>query len=400
MSQYLLSIVVPTHNRSKYAIPCIQSLLEISSDRLQVVVHDTSNDACELAAWAETVSDTRLRYIHWQDRLSMTDNHERAMELAEGVFVCLIGDDDTVSQRIVEIADFADREGLDLLTPQVKASYYWPDFRTKFFGDAHAGRIYLGDFDCTVAAHDSSERLANALQQACQGTDALPKLYHGLVRNSLLAVLKARNGRLFFGTSPDMSAAVSLAAISKRYALLDFPFTMPGGGGGSNSGRSAMGKHKGDLKKDPHMEPFKDLAWPGEIPMFFSVETVWAHAAWVTLEGMNEQQSLSAFNLARLYALCLFHHSDYKSQVLQARRTAAANGRAGVGRVDVAWAAVKVISHYVLSRLKRLTKPSASNGLEVVGVVDDVCLARRCLDQRLEGVRVQTGLWTAALKQR
>lgn len=89
--QYLVSIVVPTHNRSKYAIPCVKSLLEIKSERLQVVVHDTSNDDCQLAAWAADQADSRLVYVHWKSRLSMTENHERAMQLAEGEYVCQIG---------------------------------------------------------------------------------------------------------------------------------------------------------------------------------------------------------------------------------------------------------------------------------------------------------------------
>lgn len=51
--------------------------------------------------------------------------------------------------------------------------------------------------------------------------------------------------------NPDMSAAVALSIQPGRYSLVDFPFTMPGGAGGSNSGRSAEGKHKGSLKDDP-----------------------------------------------------------------------------------------------------------------------------------------------------
>ncbi|MHC5879375.1 hypothetical protein ACYT69_10660, partial [Streptococcus pyogenes] len=65
--------------------------------------------------------------------------------------------------------------------------------------------------------------------------------------------------------------------------MVDLPFTMPGASGGSNTGRSAVNKHKGDLSKDAHMRPFKDLQWPAVLPRFFSVETVWAHAAWETL---------------------------------------------------------------------------------------------------------------------
>ncbi|PWE44722.1 glycosyltransferase [Pseudomonas prosekii] len=380
---YLVSVVVPTHNRSQYAIHCIESLLDIDSELLQVVVHDTSNDECELAQWAEKNLDSRLRYVHWVDRLSMTENHERAMRIATGEYICLIGDDDSVSERIIEVAAFAKSKGIKMITPKVKALYYWPDFRTKMYGAAHAGRVYLSAFNQKIEYMGSLGNLNVALHAACQGTDELPKLYHGLVHHSLIDQLRESNGQVFFGTSPDMSASVALSLLGHEYALIDLPFTMPGGAGGSNSGRSAAGKHKGDLKSDPHIAPFKNLEWPEIIPHFFSVETVWAHAAWTTLNGIGGTEQLKKFNLARLYALCAWGHKDYLSTTRLARLAAVEQGYSNVGRLDVFKELLVVISKHVLSRFKRLLKPSASNGREVLAVVPNVRLARQELDKNL-----------------
>lgn len=380
---YLVSVVVPTHNRSQYAIHCIESLLDIDSELLQVVVHDTSNDECELAQWAGKNLDSRLRYVHWVDRLSMTENHERAMRIATGEYICLIGDDDSVSERIIEVAAFAKSKGIKMITPKVKALYYWPDFRTKMYGAAHAGRVYLSAFNQKIEYMGSLGNLNVALHAACQGTDELPKLYHGLVHHSLIDQLRESNGQVFFGTSPDMSASVALSLLGHEYALIDLPFTMPGGAGGSNSGRSAAGKHKGDLKSDPHIAPFKNLEWPEIIPHFFSVETVWAHAAWTTLNGIGGTEQLKKFNLARLYALCVWGHKDYLSTTRLARLAAVEQGYSNVGRLDVFKELLVVISKHVLSRFKRLLKPSASNGREVLAVVPNVRLARQELDKNL-----------------
>ncbi|MFO2464116.1 glycosyltransferase [Pseudomonas sp. 15FMM2] len=381
MSDCLLSIVIATHNRSKYAISCVGSLLSISSDEIQVVVHDTSNDACELAAWAEAQKDPRLTYVHWAERLSMTENHEKALKLAIGEYVCLIGDDDTVSSYIVDVTKFAKINGIKLITPKVKASYYWPDFKTKNYGSAHAGRIYLSSFDLSLAKYDVRDMLAVAKAGAFQGTDGMPKLYHGLVSRALLETITAHNGTLLYGTSPDMSAAVSLCLEGGEYYLLDFPFTMPGGGGGSNSGRSATGKHKGGLEKDPHLAPFKNLNWPDVMPRFFSVETVWGHAAWETLE---QRETTEGYNLARLYALCFFHHPDYARETFRAWRKAASHRATGVGTVSLLGELVSVGGRYVLAKLKRILRPGPSNGAEVVAVVNDVSQARDKLDQNLE----------------
>lgn len=380
---YLVSVVVPTHNRSQYAIACIQSLLEIHSQQLQLVVHDTSTDECRLAQWAATQSDPRLRYVHWRERLSMTENHERALALAEGEYICLIGDDDSVSGRIVQVAAFARREGIACLTPRVKAMYSWPDFRTRIYGDAHAGKVYLEAFDGELQKFEAATSLTATLAMACQGTDELPKLYHGLVRRDLLEALRVRQGRVFFGASPDMSAAVGLALLCKQHYVIDLPFTLPGASSGSNTGRSAVNKHKGDLETDPHMRPFKDLQWPEVLPRFFSVETVWAHAAWETLRLTEADVWLERFNLRRLYALCLFNHRDYRQATFTAVRAARAQGIPGLSAAALTVEYLSCAWRFVWSKAKRLIRPGPSNGREVLAVVEDVCLARRALDQRL-----------------
>ena len=40
----LLSILVPTHNRSKYAYFCISTILKMNDERFELIVSDTSTD--------------------------------------------------------------------------------------------------------------------------------------------------------------------------------------------------------------------------------------------------------------------------------------------------------------------------------------------------------------------
>lgn len=357
--------------------------MQIPSDALQIVVHDTSNDACELAHWVARQSDSRLTYVHVTERLSMTDNHERAIELASGEYVCLIGDDDSVSAHCVALAEMARQKGMDLVTPKVSVAYYWPDFRSRFYGAAHAGRLYLDAFTGEIREFDLQESLLQALAAACQGTDLMPKLYHGLVRRSVLDELRREAGRLFFGTSPDMSVAVGLALRGGKYHVIDLPLTLPGSAGGSNSGRSAMRQHKGALEKDPHLEPFRQLEWPEVIPRFFSVETVWAHAAWMTLQLPGRRSFLERFNLARLYALCMLHHREYLAATLEARRCASTQGIARTGMLDTVGELACEGFRHALQRGRRLMNPSPSGGREVLAVAEDVARARDALDARL-----------------
>ncbi|MCK4296614.1 MAG: glycosyltransferase, partial [Candidatus Marinimicrobia bacterium] len=98
----LLSIIIPTRNRQKYAISAITSILSISAPDLELVVQDNS-DSRDLEEYIRSnVNDTRLRYNYTSTPQSMIDNFDAAIGLASGKYLCLIGDDDGVNPEIIE----------------------------------------------------------------------------------------------------------------------------------------------------------------------------------------------------------------------------------------------------------------------------------------------------------
>lgn len=384
-NDYLISVAIPTHNRSKYAIDCVKSLLRIDSDKLQVIVHDTSDDSLELKCWAENITDKRLNYIHSSKRLSMTENHEVAISYAAGLYTILIGDDDSVSSTVIDLARYALSNNIDILVPKVKAVYSWPDFKTKFYGGAHAGKLYLDKYDSRISIKDSSLALSHMLKNACQGTDGMPKLYHGMVRTSLLRDLKIKNDMVFFGVSPDVSASISLALVVDKFYEIDFPFTLPGASGGSNTGRSALNKHRGDLESDEHIKPFLNLNWPDTIPKFFSVETVWSQAAWSTIYSQKNAEShlfLERFNLNQLYALCLLKHRHYSKLTWRAFKNAKTQGLK-VSRLSIVYNYAISVLEIIVRKSKRLLNPLPSGGKEVLGTFETVYEAIIELDKTL-----------------
>ena len=92
-----------------------------------------------------------------------------------------------------------------------------------------------------------------------------------------------------------------------------------------------------------------------------------------------------------MYALCAWGHKDYISTTRLARLAAVQQGYPKVGRWDVCKELLIVIFKHVIARFKRLLKPSASNGREVLAVVPDVRLARQCLDKNLRN-RIKNSL--------
>lgn len=377
-TQAILTVVMPTHNRARYAVHAIRSILEIDSRELELVVHDTSEDE-QLEQFARGISDPRLRYIRCREPLSMTENHNRAMELAAGEYVCLIGDDDSILPEAIDVARWALKHGVAAVSPEIVANYAWPDFRSRHFGAGHAGRLYLRRRFGAIEWRNSAEDLSVALRSAALGTKGLPKIYHGIVSKAVLHRIRDRFGAYFFGISPDVSGAVGIAAVTETYVRIDYPLTLPGASAGSNTGRSATNTAKGSVEEDPHTRRFRQLVWPDALPRFVSSETVYAHAVYQTLEA-SAPALLDIYNLPRLYAVCLLRSPGYWPAVFRAAGRYVSHRRKRivtlVAEVLVQFLLVALQDGWRLMR--RALRPSAAGGRLFRGGIGDVaaCEAR------------------------
>ncbi|MCX8521478.1 MAG: glycosyltransferase [Rhodoferax sp.] len=378
----LVSVVIPTHNRSQYAVSCIESLLRINSDKMEVVMSDTStNDDLRnrLASLDMAASQTGLRYFKPERPLHMTENHNVALASARGHYVCLIGDDDTVTHEIIDAAEWAEKNGIDCLSPNMVSNYAWPDFRSRSFGAGHAGRLYLPQRIGSLQRVAGAKALATALDNAGQGTEGLPKLYHGLVRREVLEDVRRHSGEYFHGSSPDVSMAVSLAYLLANrqgsFYTIDYPLTIPGASGGSNTGRSAMNQHKGDLSSEKQTSDFVNSYWPCGVPRFFSVETVWAHACISALSAMGASDSLHNYNYSRLLASCFNAHPEFHNESNKALDAAAE--KMGIPIAKMAKTVNRERMRLLLRRFRYLAQralwPTASGGRKFVA--DIQCIA-------------------------
>jgi glycosyltransferase involved in cell wall biosynthesis len=228
---------MPTHNRARYAIHAVQAILAIEADDLELVVHDTS-EGPSLRDFASTIDDPRLRYIHSAEALSMTENHNRAMGSARGHYVCLIGDDDSILPEALVVARWAAQRRVLAVAPETVVSYLWPDFRSRAFGTRHAGRLYMKRHFGAIGVRDARSCLLVSLARGALGTRGLPKVYHGIVAREVLEQVKLRGGAYFYGISPDVSGAISVASLIERFIVMDYPLTIPGSSAGSNAGRN------------------------------------------------------------------------------------------------------------------------------------------------------------------
>jgi len=374
----LLSIIIPTHNRAKYAYYSILSILSIIKDDIELVVSDTStnNELYEKLADASNplINNPLLKYYRPVESLDMSGNHNFVIGKAIGDYVSLIGDDDTITTDLIKAVIWAKQNNVDVVAPNILSNYAWPDFKSSFFGYGHAGRLYIPRRLGKVNLVNSSFALHGALLNAAQGTEGLPKIYHGIVKRTLINKIIATTGKFFHGSSPDVSGALALSMYTKNFVIVDYPLTIPGASGASNTGRSAMNKHIGKIEDENQTSTFVSNGWSLGVPKFFSVETVWAHAAIETIKAHKQFHLVQQFNFHLLLANCKVKYPQYKRLINVANSEAAnlLNESPAMFKKRLRQEELKVHKNRVVHIIKRLLRPPTAAGgrLNISGIID------------------------------
>ena len=314
----ILSIIIPTRNRTDYVKSAIKSVLSISNSMMQLVIADNS-DTNELEVWIEeNIVDTRYIYHHSSSQMTMCENYEFAVSLATGEYICLIGDDDGVNPEIVDATIWAKEQGQDALVPSSIINYVWPDLQMQSIGSMVAGEISIRSFTGEVTFPQAEAEMLKCVADAGQNFHNLPKAYYGIVKKKCMDRVKHKTGSYFPGVSPDMSAAMSLATVVEKICKVDYPLFVPGSSAKSNAGLSGMKKHIGRLTEQPHLSKTCEQDWSAITPVFYSVQTIWAEAAINTLLATGRIDILKKFNTPLLYALCcVFHYAYMKNTILR-----------------------------------------------------------------------------------
>lgn len=384
-AQPLLSIIIPTRNRPQYAIPAVRSLLLIPSSEVEFVIQDSS-DSGELGDFIGAhLRDPRLRYNYTQPPVNMVQNFSLGVEHSSGEYVCILGDDDGVNPEIVAAARWAKTNNIDALSSPNIAVYCWPDFRSRYRGDRHAGKLYIRAFSGGSSFPVMETALRQCVRNAGQGVAIfhLPRVYEGVVRKSCLDRMRKSTGLYFGGVSPDVFGAVALANFVGRCCEVDYPLIIAGNGGASASGLSAMRQHKGNLRES--LKAFPDLDWPSGVPEFYSVETVWAQAALTALQSTGRADLLAIFNFPLLHAICMISNPRYASYILRSVAAAArATGRSAItGSVSFLGALVQAAAERAAYMIPRLVRSATGQVGTVVSGLRDIGEAVRALQEDL-----------------
>lgn len=341
-NEYLLSIVIPTRNRQKYALESIKQILSCTGKETQIVIQDNSDENI-LENETVILDNERIKYAYESKILSFVDNFEAGVRLSDGEYVTLLGDDDGVLSSIVEIANWAHENEVDAITSKINATYYWPHSGAKNYKCTEdTGYLRINSYDNTISSRDSIRTLKKVLHNGCQfyHSSGLPKIYHGLVKNEILKKIINKNGKLFSGLSPDIYSSFAIALTIDKVAVVDYPFTIDGNCPKSGAGAQAQGKHTGKLKDAPHFQGHNNYEWNKLVPEVYSVQTIWADSGLAALIDFGEKELLKEFNVEMLTAFTISNNKKIKEETFESYKKITGKGNI-VAKISLFFAYLK-----------------------------------------------------------
>lgn len=307
---FLLSVVVPTKNRQFYAKKCVQSILSIQDERIEIVVQDNSDDETLRYMLEEFSHDVRLKYNYNNGIFSFIDNFNMAIDHAVGDYVLIIGDDDGINPEIINIVEWAKINNLDAIKPELIADYVWP------LDNNSSGIIEIKTFTAKCKYFNPRKEVIKLIQNGFINylIYDLAKLYHGIIKNECLKKVKKVKGNYFGGLTPDIYSAMSLSLIVNKAVKIDYPLTIAGYCSTSGTAEAINGKHTGELNSAPHFKGHKNYIWNDLVPKFYSVETIWAVTA-IEAVGDFEKKLLKKYNIIKLFRKCSTKYPEYSDLI-------------------------------------------------------------------------------------
>lgn len=376
----LLSIVIPTRNRYEYLAKLLQALLGMEPGDFEVIVHDNSDDNAEYARLCGSLVDRRLRYFFDPSVMSITCNFERAVSLAAGQFVCMIGDDDGVTPHILGLARWLQSEGLDAAVADVP-TYLWPGVSSSLDGAQAAGVLRIPRYSGNVDVIAGAGALDDVLRSGGIRIGRLPSVYQNVVSRRALERLKSHAGTYFPGPSPDMANAVGLSAVIDRFARVGFPVVISGACPGSGAAQGAGHRHEGELADKTFLPSDTVQLWPAQVPFYFSGPTLWAATLMRALAATGRGEMIARLRWDRLYAACVVFNPRYRARVAEVRvkQPALVSSSALLWATGwIWWQRAKALTGNVTQMMSGLIR---SDGARVVGV-SDIGAAIACVTQR------------------
>jgi glycosyltransferase involved in cell wall biosynthesis len=293
----LLSIIIPTKNGHKTIIYAIDSIIRIQSYEIEIIIQDCSNnDSLRDIINIKFNYDKRIKYFYSSEKLSMIQNWDLAISNTTGKIIYGIGDDDAVLPSVLEIANWMDSSCINAVTT-LRVQYIWND---AYLGTFANSRLTLPiNFNGEIFSIDLNKEYFKKIKNCGFGyNNYLPNIYHGFISKKILDLHKSKTNYYLSGTSMDVYTAFVLPVYLKDLYYIDYPASILGASGKSNSNRFVTNKSQ------EHFKEFKNYNSISFLPKVFNAEVSITETTIQALIDTNQSDLIKNMNLALIYAKC------------------------------------------------------------------------------------------------
>ena len=310
----ILSVVIATKNRERYCVETINSILNLESEEIEITIADNSATTA-VKKYVEKLGDSRIKYRYDNSAISSIQNFNRAMELATGDYVCLLGDDDGMLPNALETLKWASENDVDSFCSNRAVAFYWPGALERYPN----GFVEIPVFSDARTKIFPKKELDSLLKSGLQNylLYSLPKSYHGFVKRSLMQKIKDTTGHFYGGLSPDIYSAVALSLLAENHYVVDMPLTIAGVCKTSTTADNFSGKHSGSIEDIPHLKNRGPYQWSNLVPRYYSTNTIWAESGIKALEEMKHANKLSFFNIYYMVAQGVINNYKFIPEILK-----------------------------------------------------------------------------------
>lgn len=308
MNKPLASIAVPTKNRYCYLKSLVLLLDTFNTEELELVIQDNSDDNSEILSFFNENHYSFVSYYYSEKKLTMTENCDLAIKNSKGDYVCLIGDDDCVTNNFIPCVKWMRKNGVECVFPR-RIMYFWPDYCDN--PDERAA-VHYEPFKNEAYFYNTKEVLKELLDCGCIGIANMPLVYQGVVRRDVLEKIWNHCGSYMPGSSPDIASGVSLCMVINKYASFRFPIVIAGNSRPGGGGQKVM-KHHGqtDFSKLPFLPSNIEEIWDPRIPKVWTNPTIWCESVVEALNTWNRKDLVEEINFERLYSYFAVNYSYY-----------------------------------------------------------------------------------------
>ena len=318
----LLSIVIPTKNRYTYLLSFIELCATFSNRDFELVIQDNSDDNRVILEYLSKGAYDFVAYHYDPSPLSMSENSELAVQHAQGRYICFMGDDDLLSEKLVDFVAYMEQKDIDSAIFQL-AQYNWPGVVHK----AHRfPNLVIYAFDGQMRRINVKREYRRLLRTGAVSLEHMPQLYHGVVRRTVLDQVYAACGTYFPGPSPDMAVSVALSQFVKKHVRFNVPLISSGASPKSSAGLGARHMHKGELKSVSFLPKDIEEKWDERIPRVWTGPTIYAQSSFEALKASGREKDIGRFNFSYFLAFFDTFCEDYRELSKAYRKENKVNG--------------------------------------------------------------------------